>query len=276
MPKQGYTTVSEWLLEHVRVAEQGFKDRGYSLSREKRELGFPYTPTFVCKRQRTKVIVEVWEKIQKTRIEAWTAFARSAAEDTRFAICLPAAAECTPEEEKMLRDSGAGLYRCETDQLVEVVVPKDLAINISLPRLADLPAKIRNLLGSAYELFDRSQWREGFDDACKTFENAARKYFQTGCDRGRIKLVRNGKSVVPSRAEIRKMTLGGLATAFSQIQGQNYTDSIIGKTLDRINPERVESIHRKLHLKTEKRLREHAGHHMWALIETLKEITKQA
>ena len=275
MANRGYTTVSEWLLEHVRVAERGFKDRGYTLSREKRELGFPYVSTFLCSRQRTKVIVEVWEKIQPARIEAWTAFARSAGEDTRFAIYLPAAAECTPAEERMLRNTGVGFYRCGSNELVEVVAPKDLAVNISLPRLADLPARVRKLLGSAYELFDRSQWREGFDDACKTFENAARKYFQTGCDRGRIKLVRNGKTVVPSRAEIRRMTLGGLAAAFSQIQGQNYIDSIVGKTLNRINPERVESTHRKLHLRTEKRLREHAGHHMWALIEALKELLKQ-
>jgi len=92
---------------------------------------------------------------------------------------------------------------------------------------------------SVQKLFDRSQWREGFDDACKTLENTARKYFQTGCDRGRIKLIRKGKTVVPSRAAIRKLSLGGLATAFSEIQGQNYTDAIVGKTLNRINPDRV-------------------------------------
>ena len=125
------------------------------------------------------------------------------------------------------------------------------------------------------KLFDRSQWREGFDDACKTLENTARKYFQTGCDRGRIKLIRKGKTVVPSRAAIRKLSLGGLATAFSEIQGQNYTDAIVGKTLNRINPDRVESTHRKLHVRTEKRLRDHVGHHMWAVIEALKELAKQ-
>ena len=50
---------------------------------------------------------------------------------------------------------------------------------------------------SVQKLFDRSQWREGFDDACKTLENTARKYFQTGCDRGRIKLIRRGKQSFP-------------------------------------------------------------------------------
>jgi hypothetical protein len=275
MAKRGYTTVSEWLLEHVRVAEENFEHRGYAVAREKQELGFPYAPTFLSKRQRTKVIVEVWERIQPARMEAWTAFARSATEDTRFAVCLPTATKCTPAEEKFIRDQGIGLYRCGEGELVEIFAPKDLAINVSLPRLADLPTKVRKLLGSAYELFDRSQWREGFDDACKILENTARKYFQTGCDRGRIKLIQKGKTVIPSRAAIRKLSLGGLATAFSEIQGQNYTDAIVGKTLDRTNPDRVESTHRKLHLRTEKRLRDHVGHHMWAIIEALKELAKQ-
>jgi hypothetical protein len=286
MPRRRFNNISVDLLEYAEEAAQDFVNRGYQVKVEKDVIGFPYTPTLLCTRQNTTVIVEFYTQVLLDRINEWVAYARSSGRDTRVAVCISPTVrntkqgrvirepKITSKQERILRKLGVGIYLATRSGLEERVPPNDLALNIQLPSLASLPRKVRELLGPAYEQFNRSQWREGFEDACQAFENAARKYFKHGCSpkRRRIVLITRKGPKIPTAKEIGKMTMGGLATAFSQIQSQTHADQVIGATLNRINKDRVGVVHYKSKVRTESRLRTNVGQHMWAIIAALKEF----
>jgi hypothetical protein len=274
MPRRTFKNVSVELLEYAECAAIDFKNRGYHVSIERDDLGFPYTPTLLCKRQSTTIIVEFYSHILMDRVDDWVAFARSSGRDTRVAVCLPPKAKVAPKHEQELRSKGVGLYVATGSELIEKILPNDLALNIKLPALASLPAKVRQMLGPAYEQFNRSQWREGFEDACQAFENAARRYFKAGCapSRGRIVLIRRSGPYIPTSQQINRMTLGQLALAFSQIQSQTHADQVIGQALSRINRDRVGVVHHKSKVTTENRLRTNVGRHMWTIVAAMKEL----
>ncbi len=274
MPTHNFTTVSVRLVEYAEESVQHFENHGYVVSVERRELGFPYTPTLFCKRHQTTILVEVSNRILANRLEEWVRFARSCNHDIRVAVCLTPRAVCTPKHENFLRDNGIGLYRATgAGHLVEQIAPSDLALGLQLPSLASLPRKLRPSLGPAFEQFGRTQWREAFEDACQAFENKARAHLKAGINTTRITVMSNTGPKNPAPAQIDKMTLGQLATTFSRIQSPNRVDSIVGQTLARINADRVGVAHHKAKVKTERRLRANVGQHMWAIIAAMKEMT---
>jgi hypothetical protein len=273
MRRSSFKTVSDDLLEYAEEAATDFENRGFRVKIEQDELGCPYTPTLLCKRQSTTIIVEVFSHILPEKIDNWVAYARSSGKDTRIAVCLPPETRVTPKIDQALRTTGVGLYTATGNgNLIEIIPPRDLALNIALPPLTTLPKKLKELLGHAYEQFDRSQWREGFEDACQTLENAARRHFKAGCRSGRITLVRRSGPYVPGPREIDKMTMGQLANAFSQIQSPTYADQIVGQALTKINRDRVGVVHRKSMIRTENRLRKYVGQHMWTIIAAMKQL----
>jgi hypothetical protein len=240
--------------------------------RETVELGFPYTPTLLCKRQRTTIIVDVVTAVSTSRLVPWVAYAKSSGKDTRIALCLPERSERDTAAEAWLRQQGVGLYLVGPAGLVEIIAPADLGLAIQLPSLDSLPRKLQKALGSAYDQFQRSHWREGFEDACQVLETEARRYLKTGCRSGRIIILSKKGPMVLSSSKIEKLTLGQLAGTYSNIQNQNYADSIIGQTLDKVNDDRVGVVHHKAKVRTETRLRRNVGQHMWAIVSALRHL----
>lgn len=254
MPKREFSTVSTRLLEYAEAAVKHFENHGYRVYPEKIELGFPYTPTILCTRNSTTIILEVSNRLlDEKRTSAWVGYAKSCTKDTRVAVCLPPKATIPTHFETNLRKIGMGLYIAQEDgHLVESIPPRDLALQIELPQLSSLPRKLKSLLGSAYEQFNRSQWREGFEDACQALETEARQYLKADIKSGRIIIVgKTGPKNLTSQ-QVDKMTIGQLAKTFSSIQNQNYLDTQISKTLDKINMDRIGVVHHKLKPKTEK------------------------
>ncbi len=270
MPSRNFTTVSVRLIEYAEESINHFKTHGYRVDIEKRELGFPYTPTLFCRRQRTIILVEVNNRILYSRILDWVSYARSCNHDIRVAVCLSPKAIYSPEQENFLREKGVGLYKATGNGLIEVIPPSDLALGVHLPELSSLPRRLRSLLAPAYEQFDRSQWREGFEDACQAFETAARDYLKAGIRSTRITIMTNNGPKNPKPNRIEKMTLGQLADTFSRIQSPNRSDSIITQVLSSINRDRVGVVHHKLKATTERSLRANVGQHMWAIIQVMK------
>ncbi len=66
------------------------------------------------------------------------------------------------------------------------------------------------------------------------------------------------------------MTLGQLAKTFADIQNQNQADALIGKTLKKVNTDRVGVVHHKSKARTETRLRTNVGQRMWAIVNALR------
>ncbi|MFL6275240.1 MAG: hypothetical protein ACJ74G_08505, partial [Blastocatellia bacterium] len=155
--------------------------------------------------------------------------------------------------------------------LIERIPPTDLGLGVNLPPLTSLPRKLRTLLGSAYDQFNRSHWREGFEDACQAFENEARRYLKAGI-KTRIKFVTSKGPKTYTDKQIDRLTMGQLATAFSQIHSQNRSDAIVGHALSHINPDRVGVVHHKSKATTEKRLRTNVGQNMSIIIAAMKEM----
>jgi hypothetical protein len=75
---------------------------------------------------------------------------------------------------------------------------------------------LRKALGPVYEQFDRSHWREDFEEACQAVEVLSRKYINDGIAAGRIVLITkagNIRTLTPQKID--KLTLGQLAEAFA-------------------------------------------------------------
>jgi hypothetical protein len=132
---------------------------------------------------------------------------------------------------------------------------------------------MRKALGPVYEQFDRSHWREGFEEACQAVEVLSRTHINDGIAAGRIVLItKEGSIRTLTPQKIDKLTLGQLAEAFAQIQNQNYSDVTIGKVLTRLNKDRVGVVHHKAKAATEARLRKNVGQHRWSVVTVLREL----
>jgi hypothetical protein len=273
MPKRTFKNVPVDILEYAESAVLDFETRGYTVSKEKENLGYPYTPTFLAKRHSTNIIVECFSKILEDRIKSWVAYARSSGQDTRVVICLPPTGKVSGKEEQFLRNSGVGLYTVAKNSTVtEKIPPIDLALNIQLPELESLSQEMRKLLGPSYDQFKASHWREGFEDACQALENKAREYFKKGCQTGRIQLLKKGSAYIPTNKEVGRWPMGELSKRFAKIISQNHADRVIEIALTKINKDRIAVVHYKRHGVTENRLRKNVGQHMWTIIAALKEL----
>ena len=270
MPSRVYKTVSVGLEEYADVAADHFDTSGYKVRVEPEELGFPYTPTFVLKRRPTTIFLEVSNKIPIDRLADWAKYAKSCGTDTRVALCLPHTVPVSADDIARLRDQRIGLYLSFTDRVVEQIAPADLALNVELPDRAALPQRAKEILGSAYDQFGRTQWREGFEDACNALETEARSYLKKWSRTGRIRVLRKGVPVTLTSHQIDKMTMGQLVKAFANIQAQNHADSMIHKALATLNKDRIGVVHHKKKAWTERRLRSNVGQHMWRIVAAIK------
>jgi hypothetical protein len=274
MPSQRHKTVPDELLEYVDTISAHFRALGFKVHPERSELGFPYTPTFLCKRGRmTNVIVELDSKIPFQRLQQWVGYGRSCGGDTRVAVCVPPYANIPAAELAQLQQLRVGLYTVLPQNLLEQLAPPDLGINVALPPLENMPARIRELLGPSYEQFARAQWRECFEDACQVLEHEARSYLKRGIRMQRITILGKKGPVTLSKKQIDKFTMGKLANVFSTIQAQNHADAVIEQALKTINPDRVGVAHFKRRATTERRLRKNMGRHMWVIVAALHVMT---
>lgn len=272
MPRHAYKTVPDELLGFTDIVITDFRNRGFRVRIEPSHLGFPYTPTFVCSRANTTIIVELDGQIRLSRLEDWVRYGSSCGRDTRVVVCLPSTIALSGADFAKLRERRIGLYVVSPLNLVEQVVAADLGLNLHLPELASLPSAIRRFLGPSYEQFARAQWREGFEEACQVLETEARRYLKRWSRTGRIRILGKQGPVQLSDGQIDRLTMGQLAGTFAAIQAQNYPDSVIGRALDRLNRDRIAVVHHKARAITERRLRTNVGQHMWVIIAALKEL----
>ncbi|SRR6266851_1417461 len=277
MARRSYQTVAVDLVEHADVFADHFEKHGYKCTVEKSELDFPYVPTLVLTRPPTTLIMEVASGIRLDRLEHWSRYCSSLSKDTRIALGLSPSAKPSGRKIAKLSLMGVGLYLLEGGDVHQLVTARDLALKVYLPDLKMLHPKIRRLLGSVYEQFDQSMWREGFDDACQAVETSGRAYLKRYLRRemqlGHVAFAKpNGSPINRTPAQIDKMTLGQLAAAFESIAVPNHATSIAAQSLKRLNRDRVGVAHFKMRPSTERRLRDNVGRHMYTVIATLKAL----
>lgn len=271
-----FNTVPSDLVEHAETARVHFDRLGYAISIEPQALGYPKTPALRCKRKHTTVILEICEKLDIRTLRDWVALCRSTAEDVRVAVCVPQSATAThlPKHQNDLQTLGIGIYVSQGGTLKEWLAPGDLSLQVHLPDLANFPKLARRALGAAYEQFDRKQWREGFEEACKAIEEKSRAYLLSSIKSGRLTVttVKKGKPTVLTISQAKRLTLGQLAHAFTSAHPQNSVDALIARTLTSINPDRIGVAHLIGRIKTEHSLRKNVGVHMHSIAQALKHI----
>ena len=269
-----YRTLPDELTEYADTAFAHFEVKGYTVRAEEHELGYPYTPTLVCKRKPSKLFLIVDFRIDSHKVRSWLSYCKSSGSDSRLAFCVPESNQVDEELQNTLRANKIGLYKVSPEYLTELVPAGDLAFQVELPILQDVPRRVQQLLGAAYDDFELSRWREGFGAACQVLENEAKKYLRKWSKTERIRIT--GKIGTPFKVlddrSINRMTLGQLADMFSRIETPNNTDKTLGKTLRQINKDRVRLAHRKLQVRTERSLRLNVGRHMWVIVAALREM----
>lgn len=268
MATQKYNTVSEELLHVAEAAAEYFSGRGFSVGIERQDLGFPYCPTARCKRGHTTYVLEVAAKLDPKKMAEWVAYGKSCGQDLRISYVLPSPGDATEEVRDLAQKHGVGLFVFSNAECEEVFPALDLSLNVELPPIAEMPAQVRQLLGLAYDHFEYGDWREGFEAAAQSLESAARRYLK----RHLLRFTFQGKPV--TKTAINKMTLGGLARTFDQIQNQNVDDKQIGQTLDAINKDRIGVVHHRGRARAERRLRQNVGRHMWAICAAMRHVVR--
>jgi hypothetical protein len=268
-----FRTVPDELLGVAAAAADWLKSRGFKVTPERQETGYPVTPTLYGKRSPTTAIIEVDSGVQVDRMEEWAGYGRSRTHDTRVWCAVPEDATRTGKLDRRLKDLGIGLLLVDDRAAGEMIPAKDLAVSIVLPGVTTLPPRLQTTLGPVYDHFDRAEWREGFGDACLALEDAARKHLWKGVKAGRVTvLTDNGTQQQLTKASIDALTMGQLAGVFSRIVQQTHADRVIGDALKQINPNRIGVAHHKRKAATEVKLRRGVGSQIWLIIGALKEI----
>lgn len=276
MAKPDFVTLADALIGAAEAAEKHFETVGYTVVREPDVLDYPYTPTLRCKRHRTTIIIEIDDAIRLERVREWTSFGRSSNSDFRVAVATPHDKDRQLEAEKAARELGAGIYQVGGAQAaVELHMPHDLSLNVSLPDLGNMPRRVKRALGPMYEQIGRSQWREGFETGCQAFEDECRRYLKKGIDGGRIVVLdKAGRRRHLTEKAVDRLTMGQLAIAFANIQTPNHADTAVAKILAKVTPRRNAVVHKKITRATETRLRKNVGKDVWLLFAGIKTIHK--
>jgi hypothetical protein len=273
MTRRSYVTLAAPLDETADAVADHLVARGYTISVEPSDLAFPYAPTLRARRQNTVVLIEVASRYLFDRLERWARYGKSCTSDTRVVVAMPESTNRKASDDERCRSLGVGLYVVGANGVSEAIPPLDLGVNVALPDIKGVPKRMREVIGPAYDLFDKGQWREGFEEACQAVEREARRYLKDGVGRGRIVvLTSKGNPRQLSPQAIDRLTMGQLKDVFAAIQNQRQADAIIHGVLDRLNRDRIGVVHHKAKGRTESRLRKNVGQHMWTVDGALRAL----
>jgi hypothetical protein len=268
-----FRTVPDELLGVAAAAGEWLENRGFNVTPERHEVGYPFTPTLYGRRASTTAIIEVDSIVAVDRLQEWVGYGRSRVSDTRVWCAIDEDVTRTGKEDRQLKELGVGLLLVGERGAAEMLPAKDLAVNVVLPSVTTLPRRVQQKLGPVYEHFDRAEWREGFEEACLALESAARKHLWKGIKAGRITVLAvSGTPEQLTNKKIDGFTMGQLTGRFSRIVQQTHADRVIGDALKRVNPSRIGVVHRKRTAAEEAKLRRNVGRQMWLIIGALKEI----
>jgi hypothetical protein len=270
-----FITIPEELL-HVAVdAAVYFDEQGYTVSIERRDMGFPFMPAIVAQLGHETHIVEVMSVLDADRVELWVRYCQSQNTDTRFHLVVRNVPELDPKCVDIALAKRIGLLHHDDSALREIRPAGDLAVHVALPETRSLPPSLRPRLGPAFKKIREGDWRDGMGHAYNEVEQLSLEYLKSSIIDGRVTIIRKRKGEFHALTsdDVDGMTLGQLGVAFKDIPNKNHKDSIIEGTIALINKNRVGLAHKRKNSAVEKQLRDTIGNSMYAVISCLMELT---
>lgn len=263
-----FQTLPDVLVALAEETERHFKKNGFATTRERQDLAYPATPALVCKRRPTVLIIDVSNRFEEARLLAWAAFGQSMSTDTQIAVVTKSGSQ-VEKKGAWLRRNKIGLYVRDGADIVEVIAPQDLSVQMKLPDLGKASASCRKALGPAFDQIHRGAWREGFESACQALEQLARRHVIESIEAPRLQFrEKNGTPVRVTKDQVKKMTLGQLAFLMVKASPMNAQDSTLSKALPRINKARVDVAHKKY--AREAALRKSVGALIWVIFNAVQ------
>jgi hypothetical protein len=171
-----------------------------------------------------------------------------------------------------LRELGVGVYISDGDALTEIVAPKDLSMNLSLPDLSGEKRALKVVLAPAYAKFERGDWADGFKDACQLLEALARRALVNSIRGSSVSFTKNGAPKVYNEAQVKRQTLGQLSHSYAEIVLPTAQQQIVARALQELNPDRVGAVHQTNDGRVRRRLRGKVGVHMWMVVKGLRAL----
>lgn len=267
-----FDTIPDELLELANEAHSYFDVRGYDIHIEQREVGFPYLPALICKRQTENHIVEILSRNDDSRFRRWIAFAQSQNVDTKISFAIHKS-NITIDMIDYFYQYGIGLLSFENGAYRYLSDPRNLAAPSGLPDLRDINPVIRPHIAPALEKFVRGEWRDGLIDAFALIERACKIKLTKGIESGTYTFInRDGHQVNYTVNSIESMTLGQIKTAFNEIQNRTQIDSFIHATISSILAARNKITHGRGNAAAENEVRQGAGNHVHAILSCLEDI----
>lgn len=267
-----YVTLSADLVEFADFAFDYLQGDGYRVKVEPHNLYYPNTPSLVGKRGATEHIVEVAAAVDRARIGDWVHYGRARGNETFVSVVVPEGVGVAVAELAALRAMGIGLCSAGPAGVHVVVGAIDLSTHIGLPDLARERAAVRNLLRDPFRKISDGAVIDGFKDAAAAFEKMARNHFLVGMRSTRISLVTNqGRPRQVTEAQISRMTLGQLGTAYSEIIAPTQADDLARRAIESILKDRNDATHNASE-SVKRRIKRNVPRHVFAILNALREI----
>ncbi len=243
--------------------------RGYTPTKEPRSLALPATPTISAKRGHETHYFLVRQTVLPDEADKWSRYACSCTTDTRISFCCPEGHAVSVEQLGKLRQQRIGLTVRSAAGFDISSDARDLAFHAHAPDRAELKPKVRELLGEAFDRLELGDWRPAFEDGCTVLEERCRLYLLTKLKMGGVKYKSGKATKMPTRKQIKKMTLGAMKDIFCKMVNQNQIEANLCAALTRLNPDRIRRAHTRTAPGSEAALRRRVGTHMWLISNAL-------
>lgn len=268
-----FITLGADLEEHALAFATKLRDGGASVRAEFDDGSTPRIPTLLGSAGASRHYADVANSIKLPLVTQWVSYCKCRTNETFYSCVLPASKGAIKATLLAnLRSLGVGVYLSDAGALTEILAPRDLSMNLSLPPLAGEKRSLQRLLDPIYRKFERGDWFDGFKDGCQLLESKARKRLEDRVAANSVLFAKAGTAKTYSIAKIRKMTLGGLAVAYSEIVLPTAQDQVILRALQELNPDRVGAVHKTDDRRVKNRLRKKVGVHMWMVVKGLREL----
>ncbi len=274
MARTEFITISDDLVPLASKVTDAIKSRGYKVKPEPKDISLPATPTLIAKRSPETIYIFVAKNIVLPELGTWIKFCGASANDARIAICVEDAVRIPMGDLAVCQRDGLGVGAIIEGEFRWIAEPRDIAFHVSLPERQALSPKVRTILGEAYDRFEQRDWRAGFEAACLALEEEGRKYLLKNQPMGRTRYKKGTTLVTPTKKDINKLTLGGLAFVFCNLVRQNQVEAQLCSALDQLNPSRIHRIHKARRARSEAVLRRNVGTQMWLIINALNVIPR--